>query len=320
MFLSTFGAQGQKFSTEIERITHAAVQSIDAKGLTFVKSMAQNSEEITALINDASAKATASIGRTVGDLDTTARVAIEQSQQTSSAAVTEMLETHGMLRNDTSALFERLREANVLLQEVLGGATENLGTIETHAVARASPNSSTTMNDIGERSGGDQHAFEGQISRSRPARRRCCATSRAPPRSSTMQGGRSAPPPSRSTRATAAPRRCSPTAARRSNSWSTRSTARSAISTSGSSASRRCCPRRSRPPRAAPATSRACSPKPRPKAPRRSPTSTNWCARPPRRSASAPRKPCTRSTSRRPARPRRCSARPASASSRSCAR
>ena len=30
-----------------------------------------------------------------------------------------MMETHGMLRNDTSALFERLREANVLLQEVL---------------------------------------------------------------------------------------------------------------------------------------------------------------------------------------------------------
>ena len=33
VFLSTFGAQGQKFSTEIERITHGAVQSIEAKGL-----------------------------------------------------------------------------------------------------------------------------------------------------------------------------------------------------------------------------------------------------------------------------------------------
>jgi len=54
--------------------------------------------------------------------------------------VTEMMETHGMLRNDTSALFERLREANVLLQEVLGGATENLSTIET-TLSDASPNS-----------------------------------------------------------------------------------------------------------------------------------------------------------------------------------
>ena len=32
VFLSTFGAQGQKFSTEIERITQGAVQSIDAEG------------------------------------------------------------------------------------------------------------------------------------------------------------------------------------------------------------------------------------------------------------------------------------------------
>ena len=82
----------------------------------------------------------------------------------------------------------------------------------------------------------------------------------------------------------------------------------------------RCCRRRSRPPKAARATSRASSPNPRPKAPRRSPTSTSWCARPPTRSASAPPRRCTRSTSRRPARPPRCSARPASASSRSCAR
>ena len=59
VFLSTFGAQGQKFSTEIERITHNAVQSIDPKGVTFAKSMVQNSEEIAGLINEASAKASA---------------------------------------------------------------------------------------------------------------------------------------------------------------------------------------------------------------------------------------------------------------------
>ena len=103
--------------------------------------MTQNSEEITALINDASAKAAASITRTVSDLDTTARSAIERSQKTASAAVTEMMETHGMLRNDTSALFERLREANVLLQEVLGGATENLSKIETTLSGRVASSS-----------------------------------------------------------------------------------------------------------------------------------------------------------------------------------
>ena len=75
------------------------------------------------------------------DLDTTARGAIERSQKAASAAVTEMMETHGMLRNDTSALFERLREANVLLQEVLGGATENLAKIETTLSGRVATSS-----------------------------------------------------------------------------------------------------------------------------------------------------------------------------------
>jgi len=162
VFLSTFGAQGQKFSTEIERITHTAVQSIEAKGVTFAKSMTQNSEEITSQINEASSRASAQISRTVGDLDTTARAAIERSQKAASAAVTEMMETHGMLRNDTSALFERLREANVLLQEVLGGATENLSTIETTLSGRVAE-FVTTMNDIGERSGAVNSRFEDQM-------------------------------------------------------------------------------------------------------------------------------------------------------------
>ena len=162
MFLSTFGAQGQKFSTEIERITHKAVQSIEAKGVTFSKASLQNSEEIAKVINDASAHATSAINRTVTDLDTTARGAIERSQKAASAAVTEMMETHGMLRNDTSALFERLREANVLLQEVLGGATQNLSTIETTLSGRVSE-FVTTMNDIGERSGAVSGRFEEQM-------------------------------------------------------------------------------------------------------------------------------------------------------------
>ena len=162
VFLSTFGAQGQKFSTEVERITHNAVQAIEAKGVTFAKSITQNSEEITTQINDASGRAQASITRTLGELDATARGAIERSQKTASAAVTEMMETHGMLRNDTSALFERLREANVLLQEVLGGATQNLSTIETSLSGRVSE-FVTTMNDIGERSGAVSGRFEEQM-------------------------------------------------------------------------------------------------------------------------------------------------------------
>src|ERR1041384_3811398 len=117
---------------------------------------------MAASINDVCSGASSSITRTVADLDTTSRAAIERSQKAAQAAVTEMMETHGMLRNDTSALFERLREANVLLQEVLGGATENLSKIETTLSRRVSEFVST-MNDIGEKSGATSDRFEMQM-------------------------------------------------------------------------------------------------------------------------------------------------------------
>ena len=167
----------------------------------------QNSDEIAGLINEASSKAAASITRTVSELDTTARGAIERSQKTASAAVTEMMETHGMLRNDTSALFERLREANVLLQEVLGGATENLAKIETTLSRRVSE-FVATMNDIGERSGATSDRFEQQMKAFLTGTGEVLAgIAHAARASSRSRAGRSRPPPSRSTPATAAPRR-----------------------------------------------------------------------------------------------------------------
>jgi DNA anti-recombination protein RmuC len=58
-----------------------------------------------------------------------------------------MLETHGMLRSDTTALFERLREANILLQEVLSGAHENMSSLERTMVTRVSE-FVAAMNDL----------------------------------------------------------------------------------------------------------------------------------------------------------------------------
>jgi len=80
-------------------------------------------QEGTQGVSDA-AKTT--ITRTLEDVQAAHRVAIEESKQIASATVADMLETHGMLRSDTTALFERLREANILLQEVLSGAHENM--------------------------------------------------------------------------------------------------------------------------------------------------------------------------------------------------
>jgi hypothetical protein len=71
-------------------------------------------------------------------LQNATKSAIEESKQTASATVADMLETHGMLRSDTTALFERLREANILLQEVLSGAHENMSSLERTMVTRVS--------------------------------------------------------------------------------------------------------------------------------------------------------------------------------------
>ncbi len=55
---------------------------------------------------------------------------MEQSKQTTESTVSELLETHSMLRADTTALLERMRDANGMIQEVLGSAQTNLGSIE----------------------------------------------------------------------------------------------------------------------------------------------------------------------------------------------
>ena len=73
-----------------------------------------------------------------------------------------MLETHGMLRSDTTTLFERLREANILLQEVLSGAHQNMSSLENTLVTRVSEFVST-MNEVTERSGVASNQVDQQI-------------------------------------------------------------------------------------------------------------------------------------------------------------
>jgi len=121
-----------------------------------------NSDELTRMITDAAVTASSSVNRSLETLEAKAKAATDSSQKTASSAVTEMLETHNMLRTDTTALFERLREANVLLQEVLGGATANLGTIEGTLSSRVKE-FVTTMNDVAERSGATNSSMENQI-------------------------------------------------------------------------------------------------------------------------------------------------------------
>ncbi|MFY9837085.1 MAG: hypothetical protein WAK55_11560 [Xanthobacteraceae bacterium] len=172
--ISTLSSRGEQFAGEVGRVTEQTVKAIDSKGFVFTRTMMDKSEEIARLINDASLNATAAITRTLGqmqegtqgvteaakttisrtleDLQRATKGAIEESKQTAAATVAEMMETHTMLRSDSTALFERLREANILLQEVLSGAHENMSSIE-HTMATRVSEFVAAMTDLSSKSG-----------------------------------------------------------------------------------------------------------------------------------------------------------------------
>ena len=157
--LAALTDKSQEFVGQVGRATEHALQEIDSKGFTFTQAMVESSGEIARGINEASVAATTTVTRTLQDLQATTQSAIEQSKQTAAATVSEMLETHGMLRSDTTTLFERLREANILLQEVLSGAHENMSSLENTMVSRVSEFVST-MNELMERSGATGNKVE----------------------------------------------------------------------------------------------------------------------------------------------------------------
>ena len=130
--------KGEQFAASLNKATNDAMQSIESSGLTLTRAMLDNSTEIARMINSAGETASNSINRTLNDLHSTGQTAIEQSAVIATAAVNEMMETHNMLRTDTTALFERLREANIMLQEVLSGSHANMSALENTLVLRVS--------------------------------------------------------------------------------------------------------------------------------------------------------------------------------------
>ena len=172
--IAALSSKGEQFAGEVGRITDQTVKTIDAKGFVFTQTMLDKSEEIARVINDASLNATVAVTRTLGqmqegaqgvteaakatitrtleELHQATRTAIEESKQTAASTVAEMQETHTMLRSDSTALFERLREANILLQEVLSGAQENMNSIE-HTMAARISEFVAAMSDLSSKSG-----------------------------------------------------------------------------------------------------------------------------------------------------------------------
>jgi len=150
--LAAISTRTTEFAVQVGNATDAAVETIRTRGFTFAGTMMENSNELARIINEASTIASDSVNRTIQDLSEKTQTAIEQSRQTATVTVAEMLETHGMLRSDTTTMFERLREANGLLQEVLSGAQDNLSSIE-HMLSSRVTEFVATMNQLLERTG-----------------------------------------------------------------------------------------------------------------------------------------------------------------------
>ncbi len=130
------------------------------------------------------------VTRTLRDLQEKTHSAVETSKQTAAAAVSEMLETHGMLRSDTTALFERLREANILLQEVLSGAHDNMSEIESTLVTRVA-DFVTAMNEVAQKTGTTNPQVEQHITSFQQVERADARPTSASSRPSSTAHGRS---------------------------------------------------------------------------------------------------------------------------------
>jgi hypothetical protein len=135
------------FTREVTNATDQAVKAIEERGFAFTRTMMDNSTEISRMINTAGEAATGAVNRSMTELNDVTQKAITRSKETATSSVKEMLETHTMLRSDTTALFERLREANIMLQEVLSGAHENMGALENTLMLRVSE-FVTAMNEV----------------------------------------------------------------------------------------------------------------------------------------------------------------------------
>jgi hypothetical protein len=160
--VEALGSKTNQLTIEVDRVTSDALKTIEVRGQAFARAVIGNGSDVARTITSAGELATTAIGKSLQDLELASRAAIEQSRQVSVAAVTEMQETSKILRTDTVALFERLREGNILLQEVLTGAHDNLNSLERALVTRVADFVSA-MNDVTSRNGTASQTLEDQL-------------------------------------------------------------------------------------------------------------------------------------------------------------
>jgi hypothetical protein len=160
--VEAIGAKTNQLTVDVDRVTSDALRAIETRGQTFSQSMLSHGSDVARTITSAGELATGAVNKSLKELEQSSRAAIDQSRQVSIAAVTEMQETSKILRTDTVALFERLREGNILLQEVLTGAHDNLNSLERALVTRVADFVSA-MNDVTSRNGVATQTLEDQL-------------------------------------------------------------------------------------------------------------------------------------------------------------
>ena len=90
--------KGEEIANHINRSTENSLAALETKGFTFVQTMMSNSTELSRIINVASEVASGAVNKSLKDMQETARAAIEQTRQATSASIGELQETGKALR------------------------------------------------------------------------------------------------------------------------------------------------------------------------------------------------------------------------------
>lgn len=106
--LEKLDEQARALSASIERATFEAIQTAENQSADFNRALEGVGENV--------------VGKT--------KIILGNLQNSAQSAITEMMQTNEKLHAESGGLYDRLREANLLLQETLSGAHENMYALE----------------------------------------------------------------------------------------------------------------------------------------------------------------------------------------------
>jgi ABC-type transporter Mla subunit MlaD len=106
--LEKLDEQSRALSASIERAAFEAIQVAESQSTNFNLALEEVGENV--------------VGKT--------RIILGNLQNSAQSAISEMMQTNEKLHTESGGLYDRLREANLLLQETLSGAHENMYALE----------------------------------------------------------------------------------------------------------------------------------------------------------------------------------------------